>query len=845
MDKKSFHVDDKSAQWAIPVPITHRPAVTSPRKKWGRRLALLFVFLCTVHFLSDVKRPRHNGHDGQDHGMLNALMRHAPKKGSVLRGKKAEQLFLSVPDTDSAITASRVYAGKAHMAGSPGDFDTAKYFLAHLQEEFQIDHSSSDIPLYSAGSRESREATLSISTLDEPKAWIDVYYPILNSPLDRSLEILGDDGNPVWSAELEEVADETDPYAFKSADAVPTWHGISRGGQAEGKLIYAHYGRQKDFDALVEAGVDFSGKIVLTRYGGVFRGLKIKRAQELGAAAVLVYSDPHDDGTVTVENGYVPYPHGPARNPTSVQRGSVQFLSLYPGDPSTPGYPSYENSTRVEGGSKPTIPSLPISWANAEVLLKHLEEGQEGPTVRLVNNVDEKVTPIWNVMGVIPGHVKNEVVVIGAHRDAWVTGASDPSSGTVSLSEVIRGFGVLRKEGWSPLRTILITSWDGEEFGLVGSTEWGEDFSEWIKDHVVAYVNMDTSASGSRLKAAGSPLLAHLLRETAEQIPHPTSEERSLWDARGDSGTLFGEHMNAEIAAMHEDELLAVDSIGVSPLGSGSDYTIFLQYHGVPSTDGGFTSTLHDPVYHYHSIFDSQYWQELYGDPGFSRHVAIAKHIGLQVLRLSGDIILPFNTTHYSIELESYLDNVASIAVAGSFDVDLSPLRGSLHALQSASLALDSAKTKAEHKLRKILKRLKKRHAICRKIRHKIHKASCKLMKVFGKDKCESKDKHGDMERERSHGRPSRRLLKAIQRVQAVNKRLIAFERGFISKDGIKDREWYKHLGVAPGKWSGYGATTFPGITEALTMDKNATAATYEAGRLKVLIDDLVETIRM
>jgi N-acetylated-alpha-linked acidic dipeptidase len=777
--------------------------------------------------------------------MLDALMRHAPKKGSVLRGKKAEQLFLSVPDIDSAITASRVYAGKAHMAGSPGDFDTAKYFLAHLQEEFQIDHSSSDIPLYSAGSRESREATLSISTLDEPKAWIDVYYPILNSPLDRSLEILGDDGNPVWSAELEEVADETDPYAFKSADAVPTWHGISRGGQAEGKLIYAHYGRQKDFDALVEAGVDFSGKIVLTRYGGVFRGLKIKRAQELGAAAVLVYSDPHDDGTVTVENGYVPYPHGPARNPTSVQRGSVQFLSLYPGDPSTPGYPSYENSTRVEGGSKPTIPSLPISWANAEVLLKHLEEGQEGPTVRLVNNVDEKVTPIWNVMGVIPGHVKNEVVVIGAHRDAWVTGASDPSSGTVSLSEVIRGFGVLRKEGWSPLRTILITSWDGEEFGLVGSTEWGEDFSEWIKDHVVAYVNMDTSASGSRLKAAGSPLLAHLLRETAEQIPHPTSEERSLWDARGDSGTLFGEHMNAEIAAMHEDELLAVDSIGVSPLGSGSDYTIFLQYHGVPSTDGGFTSTLHDPVYHYHSIFDSQYWQELYGDPGFSRHVAIAKHIGLQVLRLSGDIILPFNTTHYSIELESYLDNVASIAVAGSYDVDLSPLRGSLHALQSASLALDSAKTKAEHKLRKILKRLKKRHGICRKILHKIHKASCKLMKVFGKDKCESKDKHGDMERERSHGRPSRRLLKAIQRVQAVNKRLIAFERGFISKDGIKDREWYKHLGVAPGKWSGYGATTFPGITEALTMDKNATAATYEAGRLKVLIDNLVETIRM
>jgi len=295
---------------------------------------------------------------------------------------------------------------------------------------------------------------------------------------------------------------------------------------------------------------------------------------------------------------------------------------------------------------------------------------------------------------------------------------------------------------------------------------------------------------------------------------------------------------------MQMDELLAVDSIGVRPLGSGSDYTVFLQYHGVPSTDGGFTSTLHDPVYHYHSAFDTQYWQELYGDPGFSRHVAIAKHIGLQVLRLSGDIILPFNTTHYSFELESYLDKVESIAATDSFDLDLSPLRQSIHALQSASLELDSAKTDAERKLRKILKQLKKRRSIRRKIRRKVSKALCKLKKVFGKHKCERKDKHDGADTT-PYRQPSRHLIKAIQHVQAVNKRLIAFERGFISKDGIKDREWFKHLGVAPGKWLGYGATTFPGLTEALTMDQNATAAAYEAGRLKTLIDNLVETIRI
>ncbi|OAX37893.1 Zn-dependent exopeptidase [Rhizopogon vinicolor AM-OR11-026] len=778
--------------------------------------------------------------------MLNALTHwHTSNEYHVLKGKRAEELFLSVPDEDSAIAASRVYAAKPHTAGTAGDLDTAKIFLAHLQEELQINRSSSDIPLYSAGSRESREATLAISSLDEPKAWIDVYYPILNSPLDRSLEILGDDGKPVWSAELEEVADETDPYAFEFANAVPAWHGISKGGQAEGKLIDAQYGRKRDYDALVEAGVDFSGKIVLTRSGGIFRGLKVKRAQELGAAAVLVYLDPHGDGTVTVENGYAPYPHGPARNPTSVERGAVQFLSLYPGDTSTPGYPSYENSTRVEGESKPTIPSLPISWVNAQVLLNHLKDGGDGPTVRLVNNVDEKITPIWNVMGVIPGHIKNEVVVLGAHRDAWVTGASDPISGTVSVSEAIRGFGALLRKGWRPLRTILITSWDAEEYGLIGSTEWGEDFPEWIKDHVVAYVNTDTSASGSRLKAAGSPLLAHLLRETAEQLPHPSSEKRSLWDAREDTGTLFGEHMNPEIAAMHTDKLRAVDSIGVRPLGSGSDYTVFLQYHGVPSTDGGFTSTLHDPVYHYHSIFDTQYWQELYGDPGFFRHVAIAKHIGLQVFRLSGDIILPFNTTHYSLELESYLNNVESIAATDSFDVDLSPLRESIHALQSASLELDSTKTKAEHKLRKILKEWEKNHAMRHKICRKVSKVLCKLKKVFGKHKCEREDKHDDSPHRRVSSQSDRHLIKAIQQVQAVNKRLIAFERGFISKDGIKDREWYKHLGVAPGRWLGYGATTFPGLTEALTMDRNVTAAAYEAGRLKDLVDNLVKTIRL
>ncbi|KAF9247405.1 hypothetical protein BU15DRAFT_84904 [Melanogaster broomeanus] len=858
MDDKRATVDTKSASdsanYAIPAPVTQARQPISNRKKWAC-WGVASLVLLAFHLWGKPTSTRSvmcNDHqDGEYEHLMREYMRPGNKhpKGP-LRDKKAEQLFLSIPDEESALAASRLYASKPHLAGTPGDLTTAKDFLALLQRELDIQQTSPELPMFSAGTNEARAATLNVSSYTNPTAWIDTYYPILNSPLSHSLEILGEDGSPVWTAELEEVSDEADPDAAEFATAVPTWHGISCGGEAKGKLVYANYGRKQDYDALVDLGVDFTGKIVIARYGSIFRGLKVKRAQELAAAAVLIYSDPRDDGTVTVENGYVPYPHGPARNPTSVQRGSVQFLSLYPGDPSTPGYPSYENSTRVDGGSKPTIPSLPISWANAEVLLKQIENGNEGPIVRLVNNVDEKITPIWNTMGVIPGHITNEVVV--------VLGASDPSSGTVSVHEAIRGFGALLRSGWKPLRTILIASWDGEEYGLVGSTEWGEDFADWIREHVVAYVNMDTSVSGSRLSASASPLLAHLLRDTAEQIPHPTSEGRSLWAARSDNGELYGEKLDAEAIIAHEEAQLAADYIGVSPLGSGSDYTVFLQYIGVPSAQAGFASTLHDPVYHYHSIFDSQHWQEVYGDPGFSRHVAIAKHIGLQVLRLSGDIVLPFNTTHYSLELESYLNKVDALAGAASLDVDFADLRDAIQALQAASIALDTEKAGAEAELREVLRKLKKRLAKRRKLHRKVRKGICKLKKVFGKECRSSKEFKDDAHKEprfvfdlcltlsgvlTCSRFPKKRLLKAIKRVQAVNEKLVAFERGFISEGGIKDREWYKHLGVAPGKWLGYGATTLPGVTEAITMDADAAATAEEAERLTVLIDNLTGRI--
>ncbi|KAI0346834.1 Zn-dependent exopeptidase [Trametopsis cervina] len=879
-DDKQLLLSKKDGE-GIPPPVAAHHSNIKTRRRPLSNLFKLFavssILYVAVNHWTDILNPQvdaeveawqtnpfkphwwHHAHPGRGH------------RKPILNGKEAEKLFLTVPNPASALAASRLFATKPHVAGSPQDFESAKDFLAVLQKELgAVNPAETGEPIYSAGTVESRNATLSITSLDKPTAWIDVYYPVMNTPLNHTVNILDDEGKTVWSALLEEVADETDPDAAKYAEAVTTFHGLSRSGEVKGKLVYAKYGRQEDYKALLDQGVDFKGKIVLVKYGGLFRGLKVKGAEELGAAGVLIFSDPSDDGSVTIENGYLPYPYGPARNPTSVQRGSVQYLSMYPGDPTTPGYPAYENSTRTDGKNIPSIPSLPISWVNARTLLQEISEGGKNRTVFFANHVDTRVMPIWNTMGVIPGHIKDEVVVIGNHRDAWVLGATDPSSGTASVNEVIRGFGTLIKHGWKPLRTIVFASWDAEEYGLIGSTEWGEDFEEFIDKYVVAYLNLDSSVSGSRFGASASPSLAHLVRAAAEDVPHPTKPGLTLWDATKDHGILLG-NVSADVQVMHDAEAQQADGLGVSPLGSGSDFTVFLQRIGVASSNGGFGSTLQDPVYHYHSIYDSERWQELYGDPGFFRHVAVAQHLGLEALRLADSIVLPLNTTHYALELGAYLKKVESIASTTSLDVDFSSLKDSINSLQDASAALDDEKATAEQELKDIIKKIVKRKTIRRKLR----KVWCKLKGMFGR-KChhghqlqghppvptfvtktgEVVEVHGTGHAPvwlREHrgachaGKPKggqwKKLHEAVKRVRNANAKLVAFERGLISEEGIKDREWYRHLAVAPGKWLGYGATTLPALTESFTIEHNATLAKYEVKRLETLIDALAKEL--
>ncbi|KAI0375831.1 transferrin receptor ectodomain, apical domain-containing protein [Pilatotrama ljubarskyi] len=669
-----------------------------------------------------------------------------------------------------------------------------------------------EAPVFSAGSAASREATLAIGRLTKPNAWIDTYYPLMNTPLHRSLSILDEGGSALWEAELEEDGDPRDPDAAKHKDAVPVFHGYSADGEVEGPLIYVNYGSKEDYDAVLAAGGNFTGKIVLARYGANARGLKVLAAEEVGAVGVLMYSDTRDDGPVTVENGYDPYPAGPARNPHSVQRGSVQYLSLYPGDPTTPGVPAYPNATRTEGGNIPKIPSLPISWANAQRLLKEIsQKGLEdafeldGKTskrnVRLVNHVHNRIMPIWSAMAVIPGHIHNETVIVGNHRDVGM-----------------------------PKRLSYI-----DRYGLIGSTEWAEDFPEWISGNVVAYINVDGSAAGSPWIPTGSPSLVHLIRNAALDVAHPTDPNRTLWDARNDIGPFRGPANGSEFLEAYKAKRRAQeDDVGIAPLGSGSDFTPFLQRLGVASMDETFNLSPTDAAYHYHSIYDTEMWKEKYADPGFDKHlsrrpgrmpVTVAKHLGLVMLRLADSTILPLNTTHYALDLTKYLASVKETASALGFSVDFSNLSHKVQALLLASRILDVEKADAERALRDALRELPG-HG--RKPRGLLGWLKRLLDLLPGLP---------------WHGRARREFERALQRVQKANAKLIGFERGCISEEGLEGREWYRHLGVAPGKWLGYGATTLPAITEALTIARNATLAESEAGRLAGLLDELARSM--
>ncbi|ROT35092.1 Zn-dependent exopeptidase [Sodiomyces alkalinus F11] len=595
-------------------------------------------------------------------------------------------------------------------------------------------------------------------------AHLNEYNVFLRYPISTSLTFTDAEGNTSEVNIKEDVLEEDEVTGW-DAVSQQTFLGYAAGGSASAEYVYAGRGSIDDFQALVDLGVSVEGKIALIRYGGLFRGLKVKNAQDFGAIGAVIFLDPGDDGEVTVANGYAAYPDGPARNPNAQQKGSTLFLSTRPGDPTTPGYPSHKDAPRADISDVISrIPAIPISYGAAEPLLQALQgHGVSGEQVNRTNwvggldagyftgpapgvklNLDTEVEDafkdVHNVIGWINGTESDETIFIGNHRDTWMIGGNgDPNSGSAVLIEFTKALNHLRTTtGWQPKRNIALGSWDAEEWGLIGSTEWVEEHDVWLTENLVAYLNLDVAVSGPRPNLGGTPELHKLATETMKKVIHPS----------------FGAFNQTLYSAWEE---ASGGLVGV--LGSGSDYTPFL-HRGVSSLDIGSSGGRTDPIWHYHSNYDTYHWMATWGDPGFHLHASQGQYLALLVYHLATDDILPIDVPNYAVELRAYYDDLAEYAAEQGADLDLSELDAAIeHFRRSADEA-------------KALERL----AVSR----------------------------GDED------------LKKV-----VNRKYRDFQRGFISQGGLPDREFYRHVVTAPGLDTGYAAVTFPGITEGVQYAEN------------------------
>ena len=727
--------------------------------------------------------------------------------GSKAAQAKAEAHALGVPTPDAARAWLRSITEEPHVAGTPADYKTA------------------------------------VDVRDKLKSWgwqaeLAEYEVLINYPVRApGREVLCEIVRPVpLGLKVTEDAIAADKDSA-SPDAFPAFHGYGVSGDVTGQVVYANYGRPEDFNALEKLGVDVRGKIVLVRYGELFRGLKVRNAQKKGAKGILIYSDPIDDG---YGRGDV-YPTGPYRSGSSLQRGSVQFLSLGPGDPSTPNGPSIKGAKRLpfdprngftlaeedihQGTSATgtplmtpsiktweketgqvredyyaTIPSLPISYDAAKPILEamggpNVPGGWQGglplayhvgpgpAEVHFRVEMDYQVRPIWNVIATIRGEVEpDKWVMIGNHRDAWVYGAVDPGSGTAATLEMCRAIGSAAKQGWKPRRTLVYASWDAEEYGLVGSTEWCDQHREEISEKAVMLLNVDSAVSGPELDVDGVPSLRELMLEAAGSIQDVRSgrplrdvwmaKKRAAWSGAAPvdldglwDGPTVAEDPSKPYSGASSGALGRKFSPQLNPLGSGSDYTAFLDHLGVPSLDAGFSGRYGV----YHSIYDDFFWMEKFGDPEFVIHATAARLYTVLVMRAAGAEVVPLKFAPYGDALREYVDDLRRMVARKARTVEsesarppivfdgLPRLVASIKAFDGQAGALDAA-TDA----------LAKRDGI----------APAHLIKV--------------------------------------NDALTKVERSFLLPKGLPGRPWFKHSVYAPGLTTGYASWTLPGLRQAV-----------------------------
>ena len=666
--------------------------------------------------------------------------------------RRWEEQFRAVPNPKSAREHLRRLTLQPHIAGTKEDYDTAVYVRDQLRNY--------GLP----------------AELKEYEVWLN--YP--NSP--TVLELIT---NKRLRLSTREAVVPGDPTS-SNPKITPLFNGYSANGDVTAPVVYANYGLPGDYDELKKAGVEVKGKIAIVRYGNSFRGVKAKVAEDHGAVGCIIYSDPADDGYV---QGDV-YPKGPWRPVASGQRGSVQYLFDYPGDPLTPGKPAIPGVARLkpeEATDLTRLPVQPIAYDVAKTILSQLKGpvrprdfqgglpfayhvgGTNDVKLRLKTDMDYKQRTIWDVVARIDGNEeKDRWVVLGNHRDAWVFGAVDPNSGSSTMLEVGRGFGELLKQGWKPRRTIILCSWDAEEYGLIGSTEWAEENADDLREKAVAYLNLDAAVSGPHFGASSVPSLWKLIRAATRDVKDPKTGKTvyQQWQDRSRENRPEGDQSKEEAR--------------IAALGSGSDYTPFLQHLGVPSTDMGFNGDYGV----YHSAYDSFYWMDHFGDPGFNYHVAAAQVWGTMAMRLADADGLSIDYTDYATQIRDYFTEAARLA----------RIRNLADGLD------DKAMTSAIDDFAKQAERVEK-------------------------DRLEAVQKS-----DRS-------------RLAKINNALIQAERQFIDAKGLRGRAWYKHQIYAPGIYTGYAAQPLTDFRQALD-DRNSTNAKESLEKIVEAIKRVTRTLK-
>jgi N-acetylated-alpha-linked acidic dipeptidase len=721
-----------------------------------RSWLLVFVLLSSFLFLATIS-------DDQP-----ALMGYTAADSQAEREWEAK--FRDIPQPENLRTYMQRLSARPHHVGSPYDKDNAEWILSKFKQW----------------------------GLDAHIENFDVLFP---TPKERLVELVAP---TKFVAKLQEPALAVDPTSNQQSEQLPTYNVYSIDGDVTAPLVFVNYGVPEDYEKLERMGISVKGAIVIAKYWHSWRGIKPKVAAEHGAVGCLIYTDPFDDGYYQGDT----FPEGAWRPKDGVQRGSVMDMPTYPGDPLTPGVGATPDAKRLAVKDAPTltkIPVLPISYADAQPLLAaltgpvapeswrgalgltyHVGPGPAKVHLKVQSNWDIK--RLYDVIAKIPGSIyPDEWIVRGNHHDAWVNGAEDPVSGTNVLMEEARALGELVKQGWKPKRTIIYAAWDGEEPGLLGSTEWGEAHADELRQHAAVYINSDSNGRGY-LSAGGSHTLEKFVNGVARDIGDP---EKKI--------TVWKRHYLKEIADAKKleerQEIRQRPDWRIDALGSGSDWTVFIDHLGIASLNLAYEDEDGGGIYH--SIYDDFYWYTHFSDTDFTYGRALAQTAGTAVMQLADSDLLPYDFTDFADTLRRYTDELQKLLTdkqdsvreqnkeieEGVFSATADPKKVSVPPpiedvpphLNFSPLqnAVDAVSRSAEH-YQKALDRVSKDGV----------------------------------------------LPASSASLASVNAKLIETERRLTSTDGLPGRPWFHHMIYAPGFYTGYGVKTIPGVREAIEQKK-------------------------